>query len=311
VWKLLATVDDHREPGVRRNLRVALFVLLSLALHGAMATVLRTWAGLRLPPVPQTRPPLRVTVIPDLPAEADARHRAAPQARQIVDAPVAGVAIPPPDATLLGVRDQSVPREQIARELGEAVNRDGGDAGAAAQPAATPDHERSAMLPEEQGLDGRELARYLPDVFAPTGPVAPVRRAAGQGASTQRNAIDRPTGPVTLLNTKSSPFAQYLIDRGHRALRLIDINAELATWYASDVNRMQLPAVVVVRLDGQGEVLSQGIERSSGSAKVDRLLLTALAGATRGAPPPPDALEDGEVEILLALEPTVLRIGIR
>lgn len=138
-------------------------------------------------------------------------------------------------------------------------------------------------------------------------------REVGGGAlqSTQPNKVDRLFGPVTLLNTRSHPFSAYLIERGWRALRLLTLNFELSTWYIEEVRALHFPAIVFCQVDQEGKVIQKAVEVSSGSAKVDRILLTALEGALKGFPPPKEALKDGVVEVVFALDSDHVKIGIR
>jgi outer membrane biosynthesis protein TonB len=64
-------------------------------------------------------------------------------------------------------------------------------------------------------------------------------------------------------------------------------------------------------VDEKGRVVKKDIERTSGSPKVDRILLHALSGALEGFPPPKEALENGVVEVVLVLEKDYIKIGIR
>lgn len=224
------------------------------------------------------------------------------QARQVVDAPAVGPEQPPRRAELLGRRDQRVEEEMIAPQVGPSRNADAApESPADAPPRPQPPDPTAAPGEARRGPD---LARFLPDRFGPP-------PAGGQGQSSQPNAVERRVGPVTLLDTASSPFADYLIDRGHRALRLMTLNAELTAWYAGDVRGLRLPAGVRTAVDAGGDVFDSVVEQSSGSAKVDRLLLNALRGAAQGRPPPPEALRDGRATLVLVLEPDVLKIGLR
>ncbi len=211
------------------------------------------------------------------------------QAQQIVDAPEVNSKAPVDDA-FLGTRDQAVQQEMIARQTGKAANAD---------------VEAAPEQPEKQAAksSGLELAKLLPDPYG-------AASAAAQ-ASRQMNAIDRQFGDVTLLNTKSHPYSAYLIDRGYRAVRLLSLNAELTSWYRSDLSGVSFPAVVRADIDANGTILTDGIERSSGSRKIDRLLLNALRGAVRGSAPPPEAFENGRLQVVLALDSDIVRIGIR
>jgi len=274
----LGQPPNRRRDAVYRR-RVSWFILLSLLVH-AMVVGLRQWSE---PPedASQKRP--------ETPLKVKTARMPAPQQQQIVDAPPVENETPPPDEALLGRKDQRVDKEQVARELGRAENAGLPDA---------PLRER----PNEQQPDN--LERFIPD---------PVEMAARGHAETsrQRNAVDREVGPLTLLNTKSSPFADYLIDRGYRALRLLTINAELTAWYRGEVGRLQLPAAVEVHIDPEGILLASSVAQSSGVGKVDNLLLNALRGAVRGRKPPAEAVEQGRVAVVLVLERSVLKIGIR
>jgi hypothetical protein len=64
-------------------------------------------------------------------------------------------------------------------------------------------------------------------------------------------------------------------------------------------------------VDEKGRVVKKGVEATSGSPKVDRILLNALSGALEGFPPPKGALENGVAEVVLALEKDFIKIGIR
>lgn len=283
-------------PRRREALRWSGWLLLSLLLHALLLDPLGGWLFDGAPP-PAPPKPLKVRLAPAPPPDSTAR--------QIVDAPPVADLRPPEKAEFLGRIDQRVENETIAPALGEAVNRAGETppSEAVAPPAEPAPESESAAKAAPRGQD---LARFLPDSS-----MAMPRATPSEGQSTQRNAVERPTGPVTLLNTKSSPFADYLIARGHRAVRLLDMNVELTAWYAGDLQGLRLPAVVAVEVDAAGRVLAERVESSAGSVKVDRLLLNALRGAVTGTPPPAEALKNDRVEIVLALERSILKIGIR
>lgn len=281
-------------PRRREALRWSGWLLLSLLLHVLLLDPLDGWLFEGAPP-PASPKPLKVRLAPAPPLDS--------KARQIVDTPPVADRRPPERAELLGRVDQRVENETIAPALGEAVNRAGETPSEA---VATAKRARDSGSAAKAAPRGQDLARFLPDPS-----MALPRAAPGEGPSTQRNAVERPTGPVTLLNTKSSPFADYLIARGHRAVRLLDMNVELTAWYAGDLRGLRLPAVVAVEVDAAGRVLAERVESSADSAKVDRLLLNALRGAVTGTPPPAEALENDRVEIVLALERSILKIGIR
>lgn len=265
--------------------RVWWFLLLSLLLHAAGLLSVQYWSTLSKQTVPAPPvQPMRVTIAPP------EVGRSPEVAKQIVDAPPVNQLIPK-DKAFLGVRNQAVPEETIARNLGKAENlqdQEGAEAEA---------------MPQQQDRKGIELAKLLPDPYKSAN--------AGGAASRQQNAVERQFGPVTLLNTKSHPYAQYLIDRGYRAVRLLSLNAELTTWYFGDVQNLRFPAYASVSIDRHGEVLASKIEQSSGSVKVDSMLLNAIRGAVRGTAPPSEAVENGRVDIVLVLEPNVMKIGIR
>lgn len=267
--------------------RVLWFLLLSLLLHGLVLRSLDLISAAKPAPEPPP-PPLKVTLAPPPPPAPSPEL-----SRQIVDAPPVASS-KPPEKAFLGVRDQSVPQETIAPNIGKAENAE------ASESEAVPESEAPPANAQPQGA---QLTKLLPD---------PYRASRSPSvASRQQNAVERQLGPVTLLNTKSHPFAQYLIDRGYRAVRLMSLNAELTTWYFGDVENLHFPAYASVVLDAEGELLSSRVEQSSGSGKVDNMLLNAIRGAVRGTPPPAEALERGRVEIVLVLEPNVLKIGIR
>jgi hypothetical protein len=218
----------------------------------------------------------------------------------------------------LGVKDQSTPREQIARNFGKAENT----------LLSTPPHKTSEVLSPEKPLKrDRLLPSPLEQYLKEEKKVASFPKeyggdqtekreengeeGKGEGESTQPNKVDRPFGKVTLLNTKSHPFSEYLIERGWRALRLLTLNVELSTWFYEDVKNLHFPTEVVAVVDGKGVVKTTTVTKSSGSSKVDRILLNALEGALTGFPPPAQALNQGFVEIVLILGTDSLTIGIR
>lgn len=266
-------------------------------------------------PTPQLAPPplrVRRATLPVPPPPQNVR--------QIVEAPAVAESEPPPDA-YLGRNNQRVERQMIAPEVGEAVQAGARDlpGSTAVPPAAVAAKAQPQEVPARTPAPGRALAQWLPDPFATTTPrrelarVQPPAVTPGDDATSSRqaNAVAEPYGPVTLLNTKSHPFADYLIERGHRAMRLLTLNAELTTWYRGDLSDLRYPAVVVVTVDANGTLIADGIEQSSGSPKVDRMLLNALRGSVRGIAPPPEAVEAGRVVIVMALDSDVMRIGIR
>lgn len=278
--------------------------MLSLLVHALLLDPLARWF-LRTGDAPPAAPPKLAVRLAPTPAPLPVPLPAVEPGRQIVDAPPVADRRTPERAELLGRIDQRVEEEMIAPDLGEAVNR-AGQAPPVDAPAAEAREAPPADAARVETPRGQDLARFLPDP-ATALPAAP----PAEGRSTQRNAVERPTGPVTLLNTRSSPFADYLIERGHRAVRLLELNVELTSWYAGDLRGLRLPAVVTVEVDAAGRVLGDSIEEPSGSAKVDRMLVNALRGAVAGKAPPPEALEEGRVRIVMALERNVLKIGIR
>ncbi len=302
-----STTILRRHGSTRRNeiVRWAGWLLLSLIVHGLLLDPLAHWFFQADAPAAVPAPRLAVRLASP-PAVAPAQRVVEPPARQIVDAPAVPDRRPPEQTDLLGRIDQRVEQESIAPDLGEAANRAGQAPPIDAAPAE-PAPEKAPVESADSGVRrGQDLARFLPDPTAAF-PGAP----PSEGRSTQRNAVDRPTGPVTLLNTRSSPFADYLIERGYRAVRLLDLNVELTAWYAGDLRNLRLPAVVVVDIDATGRVLAAAVEEPSGSDKVDRMLVNALRGAVTGKAPPAEALENGQVRIVMALERNVLKIGIR
>jgi hypothetical protein len=295
-----STTISRRHGSARRNeiVRWAGWLLLSLLVHSLLLDPLAQWFFRADAPLPEPAPRLAVRLASPPPTAAPAR--------QIVDAPAAPDQRPPEQTDLLGRVDQRVEQESIAPDLGEAVNRAGQAAPADAANTTPAPQNPPAEAADREASRGQDLARFMPDPAAafPSAPPA-------EGRSTQRNAVDRPTGPVTLLNTRSSPYADYLIERGHRAVRLLELNVELTSWYSGDLQNLRLPAVVLVDIDAAGRVLAAAVEEPSGSDKVDRMLVNALRGAVTGKAPPAEALERGQVRIVMALERNVLKIGIR
>lgn len=257
------------------------------------------------------------------------------ESRQVVDVPPAGVR-ERPNQGFLGVRDQKVLREEIARDVGAPRNM-------LSARLSTPPHSQSPLKDERDSLRANhsetkstkgsiERTELLPDplamALARQPPVSRTRPRAyeergelggaydentgeDQGSSRQPNKVDRLFGPVTLLNTRSHPFSAYLIQRGWRALRLLSLNVELSAWFVEDLRTLHFPVVAYCYVDQDGKVIRKGIEVSSGSAKIDRILLNALEGALRGFPPPTESLRDGITEVVLALEQDHIKIGIR
>lgn len=282
------------------------FLFVSLLLHLGGLWLLDRYSLFKQEPS-QAKSPQKMQVTiervppPVLPPATPPAPVAKPRlSQQIVDAPPVYAATPK-DKAFLGVRDNAVPEEMIARERGRAENR---QEQLDADPSASQVEQQSQQTREQLADQGIQLAKLLPDPYKTTS------RPAGE-TSRQQNAVDRKLGPLTLLNTKSHPYAQYLIDRGYRALRLLTMNSELTTWYYGDVRYLQLPAAVTVSLGPEGQVLSTLVEQSSGSSKIDGLMLNALRGAVNGVPPPEESLENGRVQIVLVLEPDVLKIGIK
>ncbi len=182
----------------------------------------------------------------------------------------------------------------------------------AGETQAVPSVQAGSELSDIQG-DGVELPAGARDGRAET---ARAERGGGQAGSrpmsppsllptqnqlaklvepAQRNLLEAKRGDVTLLNARSSEMAKYVIARAKRIYSFLNINAPMLTVYYEDVRGMHFPVAVDAILDRQGKILGVETVATSGSGKIDRLVIdSARAGLQNQGPPPAEAFTGGD-----------------
>lgn len=259
--------------------------------------------------------------------------------KQIVDLPDMNDQ-PPADTRFLATRDSVVPEQTISPVVDKPVNaqRDG-----ASQPKGLDAGEPDAVALQEQAVSAPSRAvpelkpsslgmgpkrqeaqppapvrsdpppQGLPSGTAPSVPFERLLEIAQGDRSAQDNKIqDVPAGDVTLLNAKSSPYADYIITRTRAAIRFMTINLPLTTWRFQDVEGFRNPLEVVALVAPNGEVTAVEVIHPSGSPKLDRVVSSSLrSGVTGHVPPEGAAQPDGLVRFVFVLHDGWVQAGIR
>ncbi len=243
-----------------------MFWLLSLLLHALLVIVAQ------YTPQPATSPEeARIEPI-------KLRFRDAARPQQIVDLDQAEKK-PLKETDLLAPKDAAAHKETVAMDAGPTSNK--------AQPAQKPEAQQKP-IDTRQG-DRKKLEALIPKM---------AQLLPGQ-ISRQSNYIERNKGPVTLLNAKASPYAEYFINAGHRTVRYLNVNGALMNWYLQDVQRLNFPAQVNMKINRTGSVIESTIQTSSGSGKVDRWFYNAIRSGFSSQPPPVEMFSENKNVVLI------------
>ena len=219
-----------------------------------------------------------------------------PPPRQIVETQQAErKPVQPTD--LLAPKDSAAEEESIASAIGRTEN-------AVAEEAQEPEEPQPERPPVPDSVSGAKSRENLQKL------VPKVEDLLAGTRSQQSNYIDRKLGSVTLLNAHSAPWSQYLIDNGHRTVRYLTLNGSLMSWYYNDVQRLDFPVTVELRLDAQGSVLESKLTRSSRSSKVDRWFRDAFQSGFASQSMPPDLQNNAPIILIGQLYADRIAVGI-